>query len=77
MKATLGSAAILTRIQDSLMVVGQGAIADRSAEHLGQTDAAVILLRKIWRHELARLAAGEPITRYQRPRTFPPRVVLA
>ena len=66
----------LPRVQDSVMVVGQGAIADRSGEHLGHTDAAVILLRKIWRRELRRFAEGEPLTPFARPTTFPARSVL-
>jgi len=64
------------RIQDSVMVVGQGAIADRKGEHLGQTDAAVILLRKIWRRELARFADGQATPHYVRPNKFPARTVL-
>jgi 5,5'-dehydrodivanillate O-demethylase oxygenase subunit len=57
----------IVRIQDAITVVGQGAIADRRAEHLGATDAAVILLRKIWSRELRRVAAGEPPTPFVRP----------
>ena len=57
----------IVRIQDGVTVVGQGAIVDRSAEHLGATDAAVILLRKIWSRELRRLAAGEALTPFERP----------
>lgn len=64
------------RVQDSVMVVGQGALTDRSNEHLGPSDAAVILLRRIWRSELRRFAAGESVKRYARPRSFPPRSVL-
>jgi 5,5'-dehydrodivanillate O-demethylase len=61
---------ISSRIQDAVMIVGQGAIADRSAEHLGRTDAAVILLRKLWRRELKRLAEEKPPTPYCRPSAF-------
>jgi 5,5'-dehydrodivanillate O-demethylase len=57
----------IVRIQDGVTVAGQGVIADRSAEHLGPTDAAVILLRKIWLRELRLLAAGEPLTPFCRP----------
>ena len=78
-KPTLGIVTILTPHQGWRLdeFVGQGAVADRSREQLGQTDVAVILLRKLWRRELARLAAGDPIKQYQRPRAFPPRCVLA
>lgn len=58
------------RLQDTVLMVGQGAIADRSVEHLGTSDAAVILLRKIWRRELQLLAEGKPITPVVRPETF-------
>lgn len=62
---------ISPRLQDSVLCVGQGAIADRSAERLGRTDAGVILLRKIWQRELELFEAGRPPARYQRPETFP------
>src|SRR5262249_43117061 len=58
------------RFQDTLICVGQGEIANRSAgsaERLGRTDAAVILLRKIWKRELRLLAEGKPLTQF----TFP------
>jgi 5,5'-dehydrodivanillate O-demethylase len=55
------------RLQDTVMCAGQGAIAERSAERLGSSDAAVILLRKIWKRELRLLAEGKPLTQF----TFP------
>lgn len=55
------------RLQDTVICVGQGAIADRSVDRLGTSDAAVILLRKIWRRELRLLAEGRPLTQF----TFP------
>src|SRR6185295_10617628 len=55
------------RLQDTVMCAGQGTIADRSADRLGRSDAAVILLRKIWRRELRLLAEGKTLT----PFTFP------
>jgi 5,5'-dehydrodivanillate O-demethylase len=57
----------LVRTQDGVAVVGQGSIADRSREHLGASDAGVVLLRRIWRRELQRLARGEAPTSYRRP----------
>ncbi len=42
----------LINIQDNATQLGQGAIANRGAERLGRTDAAVILLRRIWEREL-------------------------
>src|SRR5215471_15969556 len=55
------------RLQDTVICVGQGAVADRSVERLGTSDAAVILLRKIWKRELRLLAEGRPLTQF----TFP------
>lgn len=57
----------LGRIQDGISIVGQGAIADRKRERLGASDAAIIVLRKIWLRELRRLASGEPLTAFVRP----------
>jgi hypothetical protein len=57
----------LVRTQDGVAIVGQGAIADRNNEHLGASDAGVVLLRRLWRRELRRLAQGEASTPYQRP----------
>jgi 5,5'-dehydrodivanillate O-demethylase len=65
------------RLQDTLMCVGQGAIADRSAERLGRSDAAVILLRKIWRRELRLLAEGKPLTQFTFPRFVGPSGAVA
>ena len=55
------------RLQDTVICVGQGAIADRSADRLGRSDAAVILLRKIWNRELRLLAENKPLTRFSFP----------
>jgi len=57
----------LVRTQDGVAIVGQGEIADRSREHLGATDAGVVLLRKVWRRELRRLDEGGAPTPYRRP----------
>jgi 5,5'-dehydrodivanillate O-demethylase len=48
-------------IQDHIAQMGQGAIADRAAERLGRSDAAVVLLRRICRRELRALAEGRPL----------------
>ena len=47
--------------------MGQGKIVDRSRERLGTSDAAIILLRKIWGRELRALEAGEPLTAFGTP----------
>jgi len=51
----------LFTIEDYVTQVGQGAIPERSNEHLGRSDAGVILLRKIWQRELQALAKGKPL----------------
>lgn len=52
-------------IQDHVMQIGQGEIADRSAEHLGRSDLAIVRLRRIWRRELQALADGQPLKEWQ------------
>jgi 5,5'-dehydrodivanillate O-demethylase len=44
------------RFQDDIAQLGQGVIADHSHERLGQSDRAVIVVRKIWARELRALA---------------------
>jgi 5,5'-dehydrodivanillate O-demethylase len=51
----------LILVQDAIVTCGLGAITDRSREHLGQTDVAVILLRQLWRRQLRALRAGKPL----------------
>jgi 5,5'-dehydrodivanillate O-demethylase oxygenase subunit len=48
-------------IQDHIAQMGQGEIVDRAAERLGRSDAAIVLLRKIWKRELRALAEGRPL----------------
>lgn len=57
----------LVNIQDHVAQEGQGAIPDRHAERLGRADAAVILMRQIWRRELRALAEGKPLKQWSRP----------
>jgi 5,5'-dehydrodivanillate O-demethylase len=54
-------------IQDHVAQIGQGAIEDRNAERLGRSDAAIILLRKLWERDLRALAAGREPTRWVYP----------
>jgi len=56
----------VVRLQDDVVLVAQGAIPDREEEHLGRSDVGVMLLRKIWRRELEKLAKGEAIKRWLR-----------
>ena len=57
----------IIRIQDGVSICGQGKIEDRSRERLGRTDAAVVMLRRLWRRELELLAAGQPVTQFGTP----------
>lgn len=45
--------------QDNAAQVGQGAIADRTREHLGQSDRGVIQVRKLWKSVIETSARGE------------------
>jgi 5,5'-dehydrodivanillate O-demethylase oxygenase subunit len=57
----------IIRIQDGVAICGQGKIEDRTRERLGTSDAAVILLRRLWKRELGLLAAGRPVTQFGAP----------
>jgi 5,5'-dehydrodivanillate O-demethylase len=52
------------RFQDDIAQVGQGVIADHNRERLGQSDKAVIFLRKIWARELRALAERRRLKRW-------------
>jgi 5,5'-dehydrodivanillate O-demethylase len=45
--------------QDFVAWVGQGTVADRTREHLGQSDRGIVMLRKRFFEELERVAGGE------------------
>lgn len=45
--------------QDFLAWVGQGTIADRTQEHLGESDRGIVMLRRRLEQEMQRVAAGE------------------
>ena len=47
-------------VEDQLAQGGQGSIADRRAEHLGRTDAGIVMLRRIFARELDALKHGRP-----------------
>jgi len=55
----------LTRIEDYVAQVGQGAVADASNFHLGRNDTVVILFRKIWERELSAIAEGRPTKQWR------------
>jgi hypothetical protein len=45
--------------QDNAAQVGQGAIVDRTREHLGHSDRGVIQVRKLWKNVIEMSARGE------------------
>lgn len=59
----------LTSAQDYVALMGQGRIADRSRELLGQSDAGVARLRSILLRELEELRNGRPGKRWHRSPT--------
>ncbi|HEY4136161.1 MAG TPA: Rieske 2Fe-2S domain-containing protein [Alphaproteobacteria bacterium] len=58
----------LFQVQDSVALAGQGAIADRSHERLGQSDRGVMLMRKLWSREMQAIAEGKPLKAWTRPK---------
>jgi 5,5'-dehydrodivanillate O-demethylase len=57
----------LVGIQDYVTQVGQGVVADRVNERLGQEDVAIILLRKLWEREIRAMSSGKPMTKWTVP----------
>ena len=54
--------------QDICAWVTQGAIADRTREHLGRSDLGVIMLRKLYFEQMERVEASrDPICTYRDP----------
>ena len=53
--------------EDYAVQVGQGAVADRTRERLGQADVGTFLLRKIWERELRTLDQGRPLKQWETP----------
>ncbi len=51
----------LVALEDYVSQVGQGRIADRSAERLSRTDSDIALLRGIFTREMTALAEGRPL----------------
>ncbi len=58
----------IVNVQDAVAQIGQGQIPDRDQEHLGRTDAMIVLLRNIWLRELQALADGRPTKHWTTPR---------
>jgi 5,5'-dehydrodivanillate O-demethylase len=54
-------------IEDGVVLLGQGVLPDRSLNQLGSSDAAIILLRKLYARELAAVEANRPLTKFPAP----------
>jgi len=61
---------LLPVIQDTVSIGGQGIIADREHENLGQSDIGVAMLRRIWEREMKAISNGEPLKQWYRPQDF-------
>lgn len=55
----------LIGIQDDIVQVGQGVVANRTGERLGRSDVGVALIRKLWLRELRALESGAPLKAWQ------------
>jgi 5,5'-dehydrodivanillate O-demethylase len=56
----------LTPAQDYVAIMGQGTTVDRTAEHLGQSDMGIALLRKIFWREMEAVRQGRPTKKWRR-----------
>lgn len=54
-------------IEDGIVLLGQGVLPDRSLNRLGSSDAAIILLRKLYARELAAIEANLPLAKFPTP----------
>ncbi|WP_233836751.1 Rieske 2Fe-2S domain-containing protein [Paraburkholderia sp. ZP32-5] len=54
----------LLHIQDHVVQVGQGVLANYDAENLGRSDRQMVLRRRIWTRELTAMLAGAPMKRW-------------
>ena len=54
----------IIRLQDDVAQVGQGRIPDYANERLGQSDKAVVFLRRLWARELRAMTAKRPLKRW-------------
>ena len=54
---------MLVEVEDQMAQGGQGAIVDRRAEHLGRTDAGIVM-RQIFARGMACTGRGRPIQRW-------------
>ena len=61
---------MLPVIQDTVSLLGQGVIADRSAEHLGMSDRGIAVLRRVWAREMRAIRDGGEQKVFRRPDDF-------
>lgn len=59
----------IVALEDGVAQEGQGRSVDRNAEHLGRSDATLILRRKVHLRELRALAEGRPVKEWTVPAT--------
>lgn len=62
----------LTTAQDYVVQMGQGTIADRLNERLGQSDEGIVLLRKIFWREMEAIEKGLPTKQWRRLQNVDP-----
>jgi hypothetical protein len=53
-------------------MAGQGRITERTDEQLGRSDAAIVVLRRLWQRELRAFAEGKPTKRWVRTADLKP-----
>ena len=53
----------MVRLQDDIAQIGQGT-PNRRYDHLGRSDACVIMRRRLWARELRAFAEGRPLTKW-------------
>lgn len=58
----------LLSVQDGVALAGQGVIADRRNEVLGQSDLQIVRVRRLWADDLAALQEGRPRRDWRWPR---------
>jgi 5,5'-dehydrodivanillate O-demethylase len=62
---------MLVEVEDQLAQGGQGVIANRHIEHLGRTDAGVVMLRRLFARELRALSEGRPTKAWTMSKLIP------
>jgi 5,5'-dehydrodivanillate O-demethylase len=54
----------LALIEDGIVLLGQGVLPDRSKNQLGSSDAAILLLRRMYAREMVALRDGRPLMEF-------------